>query len=31
MDKNPEVTKALATTFMDDPIFEDIAENTEPP
>jgi hypothetical protein len=31
MDNNPKVTKALASTFMDNPIFEDIAEGIEPP
>jgi hypothetical protein len=27
MDKNPKVTKALAATFMDNPVFENIAKN----
>jgi hypothetical protein len=31
VEKNPEVTKALATTFMNNPIFEDIAKGIEPP
>jgi hypothetical protein len=31
MDKNPKVTEALAAIFMDNPMFEDIAENIEPP
>jgi hypothetical protein len=30
MDKNPEVTEAFATTFMDNPVFENIAKNTKP-
>jgi hypothetical protein len=31
VDKNPKVTKALASIFMDNPIFENIAKNIETP